>query len=583
MDTLLLLGLEEEYDLCRPHVNQLNLHWVKGRDWSQGYFAPKSDKEGEAPWTIPRDRTATIPVFETGIRYLGGLLGAYDIAGDDLMVERAVDVATVLKRAFLTLSGLPQGARFDPGFEDDLLNIFQVSAAEVGSMSLELIRLSRVTGDRQWFDLAQRVTDFIEERVIPRSDFKPLLPNHFSPEGKFSVGGQFSFGGMADSYYEYLIKAYQLLEGGPLAEPYKRLYEGSIDAARKLIFVNVTSVPGRDLFTIGKYEFSAVAAEAEHLTCFAGAMLGLGAKLLHRPEDMVDAERFTQTCYWLSAATKTGVQPESVRFWDNGDPNRFQNITINGGRKVHPPADTFSTTIVDYHYTFKDAAGDLRFIDDQSLVADDSGRNGQPLKYFSTVKGSPPGTTRVSPNYINRPETIESVFYMYRLTGDKKWQEKGWRMFTSWMAAAKVPGGISSLRDVNAEPEKIVHSDNMESFLFAETFKYHYLLHAEPDLMSLDDFVLNTEAHPLIANGKKAGHLHLWSEKPQNLGQRGEGTDAQKWVRLGVLEMLHKAYSRPQKPPLGGGGSGPPRWNKGGGGGMGGGGGDPHHRPQPGE
>jgi mannosyl-oligosaccharide alpha-1,2-mannosidase len=55
------------------------------------------------------------------------------------------------------------------------------------------------------------------------------------------------------------------------------------------------------------------------------------------------------------------------------------------------------------------------------------------------------------------------------LTGDRKWQEKGWKMFVSWMEAAKVPGGISSLQDVTVE--NFHHSDNMESFMFAETFK----------------------------------------------------------------------------------------------------------------
>jgi len=31
----------------------------------------------------------------------------------------------------------------------------------------------------------------------------------------------------------------------------------------------------------------------------------------------------------------------------------------------------------------------------------------------------------------------------------------------------------------------------------AETLKYFYLIFSEPELVSLDDFVFNTEAHPL--------------------------------------------------------------------------------------
>lgn len=38
--------------------------------------------------------------------------------------------------------------------------------------------------------------------------------------------------------------------------------------------------------------------------------------------------------------------------------------------------------------------------------------------------------------------------------------------------------------------------NEMESFWIAETLKYYYLLFAEPDVISLDEWVLNTEAHP---------------------------------------------------------------------------------------
>lgn len=63
----------------------------------------------------------------------------------------------------------------------------------------------------------------------------------------------------------------------------------------------------------------------------------------------------------------------------------------------------------------------------------------------------------------------ETADNRYRLTGDRKWQEKGWKMFVSWMSAAKVEGGISSIHDVTKK--EYYHSDNMESFMFAETFK----------------------------------------------------------------------------------------------------------------
>lgn len=36
-----------------------------------------------------------------------------------------------------------------------------------------------------------------------------------------------------------------------------------------------------------------------------------------------------------------------------------------------------------------------------------------------------------------------------------------------------------------------------QSFWLAETLKYFYLIFAAPDVISLDEYVFNTEAHPL--------------------------------------------------------------------------------------
>lgn len=83
---------------------------------------------------------------------------------------------------------------------------------------------------------------------------------------------------------------------------------------------------------------------------------------------------------------------------------------------------------------------------------------------------------------------------MYRITGDPIWQEKGWVMWQSIIKAVRTDMGASALRDVlSSEPG---HLDAMESFWVAETLKYFYLLFSEPDVVSLDEWVLNTEAHP---------------------------------------------------------------------------------------
>lgn len=51
--------------------------------------------------------------------------------------------------------------------------------------------------------------------------------------------------------------------------------------------------------------------------------------------------------------------------------------------------------------------------------------------------------------YILRPEAIESVFYMWRITGDPIWQDKGWQMWESIENATWTELAYSAINDVN--------------------------------------------------------------------------------------------------------------------------------------
>ena len=56
----------------------------------------------------------------------------------------------------------------------------------------------------------------------------------------------------------------------------------------------------------------------------------------------------------------------------------------------------------------------------------------------------------------------------------------------------------SAIADVTCPPDQETEKlDECESFWMAETLKYFYLIFSEPDLVSLDEWAFNTEAHPL--------------------------------------------------------------------------------------
>ena len=77
-------------------------------------------------------------------------------------------------------------------------------------------------------------------------------------------------------------------------------------------------------------------------------------------------------------------------------------------------------------------------------------------------------------------------------------QDWGWDVFEAIEKHAKVKtGGYASIEDVRSA-DKVRHRDHMESFLLAETFKYLFLLMGtDQNLLPLDEYVFNSEAHPL--------------------------------------------------------------------------------------
>jgi len=88
---------------------------------------------------------------------------------------------------------------------------------------------------------------------------------------------------------------------------------------------------------------------------------------------------------------------------------------------------------------------------------------------------------------------VESLFYLYRATKDPIYREWGWNIFSAFEKHTRLDEGYAAISDV-VIPR---FTDKMETFYLAETLKYLYLLFGDDRVLSLGDFVFNTEAHPL--------------------------------------------------------------------------------------
>ncbi|HEY0180172.1 MAG TPA: GH92 family glycosyl hydrolase, partial [Dokdonella sp.] len=96
--------------------------------------------------------------------------------------------------------------------------------------------------------------------------------------------------------------------------------------------------------------------------------------------------------------------------------------------------------------------------------------------------------------YALRPEIVESTYYLSHYTRDPKYLAMGRTMFRDFVKYCRTDAGYAALASVATKRRK----DRMESFVFAETFKYYYLLFA-PQALDFDAVTFNTEAHPLRA------------------------------------------------------------------------------------
>lgn len=161
---------------------------------------------------------------------------------------------------------------------------------------------------------------------------------------------EYTLGGMSDSTYEYLPKEWVLLGGQ--VEKYRTMYEKSAEVVKDNLIFRPMLPKGDDILFSGKLFVPAtkpklgngeLEGENAHLTCFAGGMFGMGAKIFDRPEDLEIAKKLTEGCVWSYDSTSTGIMPEAfiavpceskkscewneTKYWEVIDPNAETRFT----------------------------------------------------------------------------------------------------------------------------------------------------------------------------------------------------------------------------------------------------------------
>lgn len=383
-----------------------------------------------------------INMFETIIRYLGGFIGAYDVSGchDIRLLNKAVEVADMAYASFDTPNRMPV-TRWSPqkaADGEEQLPAQSGLIAEMASASVEFTRLSQITGDMRYFDAISRVTDVLDDQqgFTKLPGMWPISVDMRTPNLTFD--SYFSLGAMADSAYEYLPKMYQLLNGvGLEAARYHRMYEYAMETAISHTLFRPMVEDKADILVAGSKQDGQRNDKGQHLVCFAGGMLALGGRLFENLTHIDIGRKISDGCAWTYKNAPNGIMPEVFSM-------------------------TACPTWSECDYTSK--------------------------------PGSSPFSSVNDGRYILRPEAIESIFYMFRTTGNPAYQDIAWDMFQAIDINTRTELANAALRDVMKKPTE--KEDSMESFWMAETLKYFYLIFSDPSTISLDDFVFNTEAHP---------------------------------------------------------------------------------------
>ncbi|KAJ9150998.1 alpha-1,2-Mannosidase [Coniochaeta hoffmannii] len=404
-----------------------------------------------------------VSLFETTIRYLGGLLSAYDLLTGPLkgksndtasvqnILKQAQHLADNLKVAFDTPSGAPDNTLLfaPPRKAGSATN----GIATIGTLVMEWTRLSDLTGDKTYGRLAQKGEEYL---LHPQPAFGEPFPGLIGTDVNITTGlfvdSHGGWVGGDDSFYEYLIKMY-LYDPVRFGE-YKQRWIVAVESSIKYLTSHPTTRP--DLTFLAIYDNQTLRFISQHLACFDGGNFILGGLTLNEPRYVDFGLALTAACHDTYEHTTTGIGPEVFQWQDNKQP---LNATNNPG----PPAAQ-----ADF---YKEA-----------------------------------GFWITDADYVLRPEVIESFYYAYRATGDTKYQEWAWEAFLHINSTCRVGSGYSSVSDVNA-PGGGGYTDFQESFWFAEVLKYSYLIHAEEEEWQVkadhsNKFVYNTEAHPVrIAAG----------------------------------------------------------------------------------
>ena len=350
--------------------------------------------------TIDYTTTATeVSLFETTIRYMAGMLSGYDLlkgplsnlttntSAVDTLLTQSKSLADSLSFAFNTSTGVPSNNLYFTNQTSD--GSTTNGLADIGTLCLEWQRLSDLTGDPMYGDLAQKAETYLLD-PLPESNqpFPGLVGTNVNISNGVFLDANGGWNGGDDSFYEYLIKMY--VYDSSRYSNYSDRWIMAADSTIKYLtsnrkqdlcvnpvmpFLNskvlLASNPrfriGRatltlyplaasrpDLTFLASYVNTTFVNSSEHLTCFDGGNFLLGGSVLDRQDYIDFGLALVNGCHDLYNSTLTGIGPETFSWNTTGvDSTNEAFYNANGFYITDPLYDLRPEVIESFYYAYR--------------------------------------------------------------------------------------------------------------------------------------------------------------------------------------------------------------------------------------
>ncbi|THG95752.1 hypothetical protein EW026_g5958 [Hermanssonia centrifuga] len=388
-------------------------------------------------FSSPEKADNFVPFFETVIRYLGGLLSGYALSGESLLITRADDLGQLLLHAFDTDTGLPMYAvDTATGATRGGWASGVVLWSEALSCQMEYKYLAHLTGRPEYYDKVEHIMNIMRDTNIHDGMFPT----------KWSV-----------------------LSGRPT--------NGTLESVLTLNLPDLRYCPS-DQFSVGAF------ADSAHEYLLKQWLMSGKSETKARDLYLNAANAILKNLLYLTpnrkllyvTDTNDGVPSHTFEHLSCFLPGLLalgaHNLPLShDDKQLHMwAAQGLAYTCWITYADHISGLGPDEMIMDSWPSDPHKGRwlpHVEHWKAEGSIRAIPPGLNEVLPKgpgerdyfarkngYLLRPETVESFYLLWRTTGNSEWRERGW-------------------------------------------LKYLYLLFREDDVISLDQWVFNTEAHPL--------------------------------------------------------------------------------------